>query len=112
FAKIVGRKKLEHIVKSAILLGDTLAANEDAKIDAQTKGRKQAAKKDKVSGAELKAMKNNCIAAKYIASNGFEYTLRAKPGKLPPSNRKFQLLAAPKLILEHQNLFLCLPWQN
>lgn len=100
FAKIIGKKKLEKIVKAAIELGNTLAANEDAKIDAQNKGKKGAAKEDKVYGAALKAMKDNCIGGKYIASNGFEYIMRAKPGKLPPANLKFVLEHQPKLMFE------------
>jgi hypothetical protein len=104
FAKVVGNKKYRTAIKAAIALGDALAANEDAQMEAKVRGKSKASSSDLVPKSELQKIKTDCIIAKRIASNGWEYTYRMKPGKLPPANKKFVREAAVRLICEKKFL--------
>jgi hypothetical protein len=104
FAKVVGGKKFRNAMNAAIALGNALAANEDAQMEAKVRGKLKASSSDLVPKSELQKIKTDCIIAKCVASNGWEYTYRMKPGKLPPANKKFVREAAVRLICEKKFL--------
>jgi hypothetical protein len=99
FAEAAGPQRVERATSAAIALGNALAANDKAHLEAQRRGLPN---QDLVPRSELQKLRQRCIVGTYPASNGWQYTFRMKPGKLPSATKKFLIKAMADLLLDRK----------